>query len=418
MKKRIIISLLLGIIICCTAVYSFGTTGIVNTDTLRLRKSNTTESSILKLLSVDDEIEIITRTDNGWYKVKYTDLEENKTYEGYVDQKYVTVKEDETIPSEENKTLDEENNENNEDVNEEKPQEEVGTEDKLEENAKKVINKGEKIYTIPLINSNTLIILEENEEVTVLTEINGWVYVSSEKIEGWVRKEKLKDVNEKQKVGYITSNSVNFRKQPNSDGETISKLTKNKEVVILEETNGWKKVEVNNQVGYVSAEYVSDKKVTTTSRSSSYRKASTKTKQVTTNNSKETKTTNVGTNPKASEIVEFAKKFVGSKYVYGGSTPSGFDCSGFTQYVYKNFGYSLSRTSSGQASDGTGVSKSSLQPGDIICFSGSSKSKKVTHVGIYIGNGKFVHAANSRKGVIISNVDGAGFYYVCSRRIK
>ena len=86
--------------------------------------------------------------------------------------------------------------------------------------------------------------------------------------------------------------------------------------------------------------------------------------------------------------------------------------------MYKNFGYSLSRSSSAQASNGVGVSKSSLQPGDIICFSGSSSSKKVTHVGLYIGNGKFVHAANARKGVIISNVDGDGFYYVCARRIK
>lgn len=407
--------------ICCSAVYTFGTTGIVNTDTLRLREKNTTDSSIVKLLSVDDEVEIITKTDNGWYKVKYKDIQENKEYEGYVNEKYLKVNEDETIQSEENETLDEENN------SIENPQEEVGTQEKIDESTIKVINKGEIIYTIPLVNSSTIKVLEKDEKVSVLTEMNGWSYISSENLEGWVRTSKLKDVNASKKIGYIISNSVNFRKQPNTNGDVISKLSKNKEIVILEETNGWKKIEVDDNIGYVSAEYVSDKKVEVTSRSSTYRtakktKTTKKTSKATLSKSTTTysieESSNVPANPNGNEIVAFAKQFVGYKYVYGGCTPSGFDCSGFTQYVYKNFGYSLSRSSSAQASNGVGVSKSSLQPGDIICFSGSSSSKKVTHVGLYIGNGKFVHAANARKGVIISNVDGDGFYYVCARRIK
>lgn len=125
----------------------------------------------------------------------------------------------------------------------------------------------------------------------------------------------------------------------------------------------------------------------------------------------------VSANANASEIVSYAKKYLGYRYIHGGNSPSGFDCSGFTQYVYKHFGYSLSRSSSSQAGNGVGVSKGNLQPGDIICFSGSKGSKKISHAGIYIGGGKFIHAANSRKGVIISNVDGDGYFYVCARRI-
>ena len=103
---------------------------------------------------------------------------------------------------------------------------------------------------------------------------------------------------------------------------------------------------------------------------------------------------------------------------HGGSSPSkGFDCSGFTTYVYKHFGVSLSRTSSGQSGNGKSVSKENMQAGDVICFSNSSGSKKIGHVGIYIGGGKFIHAANSKKGVIISNVTGAGFYFVTARRV-
>lgn len=419
MKKRIIISLLSGLVICSTAAYSFGTTGIVNTETLRLRKSNSTDSSILTLLSVDEKVEILTRTEDGWYKVKYTDYQ-GKEYEGYVSGDYITVKEDnETIPttnpSEEVETSEEENNE------QEQPQEEVGTEEKVEESTTKIIKKGEKVYTVPLINTNTTNILEKDITVEVLTELNGWSYVTSDEFEGWVRTDKLTEPNAQKKVGYISASSVNFREQPNTSGKVISKLSRNKQVVILEENNGWTKIEVGGKQGYVNAQYVSDKKVATTSRSSS-RRTNTTTTTTTQNKTANTETKTEATeevvaNASTSEIVAYAKKYLGYKYVYGGSTPSGFDCSGFTQYVYKHFGYSLSRTSRSQAGDGVAVSKANLQQGDIICFSGSSGSKKITHVGMYIGGGKFIHAANSRKGVIISNVDGAGFYYVCARRI-
>ena len=113
-----------------------------------------------------------------------------------------------------------------------------------------------------------------------------------------------------------------------------------------------------------------------------------------------------------SDVVAYAKNFMGTKYVRGGSSPkTGFDCSGFTQYVYKHFGYSISRTSSSQRSNGTSVSKSDLQAGDIVCFSG--------HVGIYVGGNKFIHAENPANGVRISSLSER-FYtrnYITARRI-
>lgn len=414
MKKRIIISLLCGLVICCTAVYSFGTTGIVNTDTLRLRSSNSTDSSILTLLSIDDKVEILTRTDNGWYKVKYTDAKTQKEYEGYVSGDYINVKDEnktvpEEKPSEENKPSEEENNN--------VPSEEVGTKEEIEENTTKVINKGEKVYIIPVINSNTTKILENDVNVEVMAELNGWSYVTSNSFEGWVRTEKLKTSDAKNKVGYINANSVNFREQPNSSGEIIDTLSRNNQVEIIEENNGWIKVEYKGKVGYIATKYISENKVETTSRSSSRRTAKTTSETKVTETSTSVANTEVVSNATTSEIVAFAKKYLGYRYVSGGNTPSGFDCSGFTQYVYKHFGYSLSRSSSSQAGDGVAVNKSNLQIGDIICFSGSSGSKKVSHVGIYIGGGRFIHSANSRKGVITSSVDGDGYFYVCARRI-
>ena len=103
-------------------------------------------------------------------------------------------------------------------------------------------------------------------------------------------------------------------------------------------------------------------------------------------------------------IVETAMKYLGCPYVYGGTSPSGFDCSGFVQYVYNECGISVTRTAASiYASDGVAVDKSALEPGDVLCFSNSSEA--VGHVGIYIGNGQFIHASTSSTGVIISPLD-------------
>lgn len=95
-------------------------------------------------------------------------------------------------------------------------------------------------------------------------------------------------------------------------------------------------------------------------------------------------------------VADYGLQFVGNPYVYGGtSLTNGADCSGFVQSVYKNFGYSLPRTSYEQRSVGTGVEYSNAQPGDLICYAG--------HVGIYIGNGKIVHASNPSSGIKVSS---------------
>lgn len=121
-----------------------------------------------------------------------------------------------------------------------------------------------------------------------------------------------------------------------------------------------------------------------------------------------------------SSIVDTARQYLGTRYVYGGASPSGFDCSGFVRYVYSQFGCSLNRTASAQMSNGTSVSMSELQPGDLVFFlkSGSGASR-ASHVGIYIGGGQFIHASTSSTGVIISDMDSAYYTtgFVGGRRI-
>ena len=133
----------------------------------------------------------------------------------------------------------------------------------------------------------------------------------------------------------------------------------------------------------------------------------------TTTSSSTTNTTSTASTGKGSEVVAYAKTLLGCKYVYGGTTPSGFDCSGFTQYVYKHFGVNLNRTAAAQYSNGKSVT--SLQAGDLVMFGKSG----ISHVGIYIGGNSFIHAANPSKGVRIDSLS-SGYYktnYVGARRI-
>ena len=118
-------------------------------------------------------------------------------------------------------------------------------------------------------------------------------------------------------------------------------------------------------------------------------------------------------------IAATAQQYLGCDYVYGGSSPSGFDCSGFTQYVMRLCGYSINRGAGGQVRNGEPVSRSDLKPGDLVFFSEAYTIDDVSHVGLYIGNGQFIHAENPRTGVVITDLDNSWYdaRYVGARRV-
>ena len=119
------------------------------------------------------------------------------------------------------------------------------------------------------------------------------------------------------------------------------------------------------------------------------------------------------------EVVEYAKQYLGYKYVSGGASPStGFDCSGFTSYVYNHFGITLNRSSKDQIKNGVAVDRSNLQPGDIVVFNNSANTA-IGHVGIYIGGDNFIHAANPSEGVRITSLSSSYYKirYVGARRV-
>jgi len=120
------------------------------------------------------------------------------------------------------------------------------------------------------------------------------------------------------------------------------------------------------------------------------------------------------------KLLEDAKYFKGGKYVWGGTTPKGFDCSGYVQYLYKKHNINLPRTAWSQSKKGVAVAKSDLQKGDLLFFlTDKKRGIPVTHVGIYIGNGNFIHAASKKKGIIISPLTHGSYAktFVSAKRV-
>lgn len=124
-----------------------------------------------------------------------------------------------------------------------------------------------------------------------------------------------------------------------------------------------------------------------------------------------------GDNATASRVISTAAQYLGTPYRYGGSSPGGFDCSGFTSYIFKQYGISLNRTAAGQYGQGSAVAKANLIPGDLVFF---NTSGGVSHVGIYTGNGKFIHSSSPSSGGVIYSSLSESYYasrYVGARRV-
>lgn len=253
-------------------------------------------------------------------------------------------------------------------------------------------------------------------------------------------------------VGATTGSSLRLRSEASTSSSIVTTLDKGVAVAVLDDSlDGWYSVAFNGKTGFVSADYIvldqdnvfeatgrvngSGVNVRAAATTDSEVVASLDTGAIVTVNGFEDGWYDVicqygtegyirsdfldlttATSASASGgIVSTAMSHLGTRYVYGGASPSGFDCSGFTMYIYQQYGYSLPHTATGQWQSGIGTrvySISELQPGDLVFFNDPSRNagKACSHAGIYIGNGQHIHASSSRSsGVIISDLT-SGYY--------
>lgn len=445
-------------------IKTFAVTGVITEITVNVRQKPSTDSKRIMYVTQDEKVEVLEK-DGEWYKI------ESKGKTGYVFEKYVDVDESELSDKSEEENKDDSENEetstNEEVLNEtssNEKNENTSTNNKINPDSKLYLESETEVKIIPNISSSNVSKTNEKIEIQLFEQLGNWAYVLANGKNGWVRIDKIieekkqSDSNEndnkseeestkedessnndsskeENKKAYIKYNTVNLRKKASATSTILAKLKINDEVTILEKTNSvWTKVEIDGKTGYVSNDLlatekqnVEDKKdETTTSRSgeTTSRESDDEEEQVEEKEKEKSSTeekNSSNTSITGTSVVEYAKKFLGYKYVYGGTSPEkGFDCSGFTSYVYKNFGYNLSRSSSAQANNGTKVEKSDIKPGDILIFKNQALTK-IGHVGIYIGDNKMIHASEPGVGVTITDLDARGYNYnkryVTARRI-
>ena len=276
--------------------------------------------------------------------------------------------------------------------------------------------------------------LYNNSAATVLeTTENGWYRIKSGNVDGYVKCEYVVTGNEelarKVSTRYAEVNTVtlNVRTEPSVDAPIMTQVPLGDDLVVLDESmDGWVLVSAEGGQGYVSLDWVILRTEFVQAESKAEEEArlakeeeerraaaaaanNARGKSAASSGSGESKASYTApTSSNGQAVVNYASQFVGNPYVYGGtSLTNGADCSGFVMSVYAAFGISLPRTSSAMRSCGYVVDFGSMQPGDIVCYSG--------HVGIYAGNGTIVHASTPSSGITYSNVNYRS--PICVRRI-
>ncbi len=208
-------------------------------------------------------------------------------------------------------------------------------------------------------------------------------------------------------LGTVNADALNVRSAPTTESASLGLIPTNYEVTILTTENGWHKIFYMGSEAYVSADYIIITQENIEKDLSVY-----------TNNTVPYSTgvipSYAGSALPGEMVVEMAKSYIGTPYVYGGMSPAGFDCSGFVKYCYSLMGVNLNRVAADQAYNGVEVPVGDMRPGDILCFSSSIGGSYIGHTGIYVGNGYFIHSPRTGYTVEIVALDATSY----GQRIK
>lgn len=454
----------------------------ITTETLNLREEPSTNSDIVAQISIGEECNVIS-DEGDWYEVEYGE------YTGYISKEYAELfggstntsneTSDNTNTVDENKSADNNSNTssntttesgtNNGEDNTSNTNDNQPADNSTSTTLTGRIKQNTTIKIVPLISSSNLENVKANDEVTVIEQINNWVYIQTDEVSGWVRSDVIsinnnsddnssdnnssdnedstnnnsddnKDNNSNRDANnntgdktndsefeartMYTEDYVNIRKEPSTTAEIIMTVEENTALEVIGEEGDWYRVNTSEGEAYVIKSALSNERIQTTNRGSVDRENYSSTKK-TSNSTTTSNTSNVSTSINnssgiGSEIVAYAKKFLGVPYVYGGASSSGFDCSGFTMYVFDHFGISMGHGAQMQSRLGEAVeanknSKTSLlenlEVGDLVFFLDYETMDEIGHCGIYIGDGDFIHASSGSGYCVKINSLLPGEYY-------
>ncbi len=282
------------------------------------------------------------------------------------------------------------------------------------------------VRSLPSESGEILGKLYNNSVGTFIKEEDGWYLIKSGSVTGYVKAEycvtgeDAVDIARSvgTRIATVTTQTLFVRTEPTTESSILGMVPEADELLVLEETEGWVKVDVEEGTGWVSTDYVTlhsefvqaeskeeeaarlAKEAEERQKAQAAAAAKVSKKTETSSSSANTQSYSVGEGSEMGvAVAEYGLQFVGNPYVWGGtSLTNGADCSGFVMSVYANFGVSLPHSSASDRSQGYAVDGlANAQPGDLICYSG--------HVAIYIGNGQIVHASNKKTGIIVSQAD-------------
>ena len=193
-------------------------------------------------------------------------------------------------------------------------------------------------------------------------------------------------------VGIVVANDVNVREGAGTNHPVLSRVNMGVTMDVFERIGNWFRIGIGDgKCAYISADYVSVRPQDVAAR---------------------------GSYTAGNRVLQVAKQYLGTPYRYGGSSPSGFDCSGFTSFVYRQLGYNINRVANDQLLNGVAISKNELQPGDLVMFKRPGNTQ-VHHVGIYAGDGMMIHSPQTGDVVKYTSIV-TGYYndvYYAARRI-
>lgn len=371
LTKTLILAILVAAFMTVSAAAAEIGTGVVDASSLRLRSEPSLNASTLAFIPDGTVVSVHEQLD-GWYKIVYGEMT------GYVSADYLVYT---PAPVTEGDAQTDANN----------------TPAETEEKTGKGTISGSDVYfrSGPSTSSEILGTFEKGTVVEVVSAADVWCEIVYNGKTGYVHRDYLAlegETVEKMR-GIVIGSCVNVRSGATTDAGIVTKVYAGAVVELLELKDNWYSIKYNGYTGYICADYVREYKGNTASA--------------------------IG-----EQVAAMAMSYLGVPYVWGGASPSGFDCSGFTLYLFKQFGYNLSHSASAQWHDsGVYVERSDLQPGDIVFFSDPARTngKTCSHCGIYIGNGEFIHASSSSSGkyVRISSLTSGYYntYYKGAKRL-